>query len=119
MQFSNLENKCPNNRHIIYVRQIICEDWHFTHTWKTTCIHDRVVLFKVDVWENKTTLTPLVFIEVRGYEKVCLGISILPFSTIFLLHFRTVTMVLYRFVVDIIIFKLHKHEIVAFFFLCH
>jgi len=58
--------------------------------------------WKSKVWVHKTSLTPPLFIEVpvpsleiKGSCICMLGISILPLSTIFLLHFGTITTMSY------------------------
>ena len=69
-------------------------------------LNDLVMLLRVEVWANKTSLTPPLFIEVpvpghiseRSCICVLLGVLILSFSTIFLLDFGTIPIVLYVFV---------------------
>jgi hypothetical protein len=54
---------------IIAFFMVICESWHFTHMWKTLA------------WPHNYRKWPIIYL--------CVGVSILPLSTIFLFDFET------------------------------
>jgi hypothetical protein len=70
---------------------VLCEGWHFSHTWKALACPQHSI--KRKVLTHKTSLTPPLFIEVsvpsQKSERSCICVlvaSIWPLSTIFFIE---------------------------------